>query len=582
MQLSQTLFSPYKLIGRVILPLTLVAIFSLFIIYPIIVVISGVFIVNGEFTLTNILSITYDPFVSTIILNTLIMGGLVTLITTILAIPYAYILDRYDIPFKSFFLLMTLLPFVSPPYVGGLGYINLLGRQGTISLLLLKAGLINKPLEIMYQTTPIINPFTGSRIAEIHWGAVIISALTYFPLMALTFFSALQNIDESLEEEAYILGAKPSTTFFRITLKSAMPGLIAGVMLVFISFVDEVGIPLIVGYRNVMAVAAYDAIVESSFYYTPRGYVFSLIMIVIGLLVLFLGRHYISLTRYVSVVRGAIRYRKIVRLTGLKRVIALTFMIIVAGMLSISTIGLLLAAFATEWYLTPFPTKIGLDNFVEVFEEYFILARNSIIYSVTSMLVGIIMSALIAYMIVRMRIAYSGALDYIITLPLVVPGIVIGIGNWAVWRGTPLDPFVNPVTIIALVIAFRKLPYAFRAIYASTLQIPAEFEEAGLTLGANRIKTFIKIMLPALAPALIAGGLLAFIAGITELSSTLVLSATKNAGSLTLAIFLALVDIRHGPTVASAIGVIIIVISIAVAYMANKFAKRTIGGLRLF
>jgi len=258
------------------------------------------------------------------------------------------------------------------------------------------------------------------------------------------------------------------------------------------------------------------------------------------------------------------------------------FMILMSILLSIGAIGVIIAAFAERWYLTPLPTKVGLKNFGVVFDEYFTLFRNSIIYSITSMIIGIIMSALISYIMVRMKISYSSVLDYILTLPLVVPGVVIGIGTWAIWRGTPLDPFLNPITIIALVIAFRKLPYAFRGIHASTLQIPPEFEEVGLTLGASRIKTLFKIMLPALAPALVAGGLLAFIAAMTELSSTLVLSATKSAGSLTVGIFLALTDIRHGPTVASAIAMIIIVTCLIVSYLANLFAKKTIGGLRLF
>ncbi|HDM88521.1 MAG TPA: iron ABC transporter permease, partial [Candidatus Bathyarchaeota archaeon] len=449
------IFPVNKLISHIIVPISLITIFSIFIVYPILVVIAGVFIVNGKFTLANLLTITYDPFISTIIINTLIMGGLVTLITLILAVPYTYILNRYDIPFKSFFLLITLLPFISPPYVGGLGYINMLGRQGVISLSLLRLRLIDKPLEIMYAITPIINPMTGARIAEIHWGLILICVLTYFPLMALTFLSALQNVDESLEEEAYILGSKPMTTFFKITLKSAMPGLISGIMLVFISFVDEIGIPLIVGYRNVMAVAAYEAIEESSFYYTPRGYVLSLLMITIGLLVLFLGRKYISLSRYVSVVKGAARYRKIVRIRGIKRILVMSFMILMSILLSIGAIGVIIAAFAERWYLTPLPTKVGLKNFGVVFDEYFTLFRNSIIYSITSMIIGIIMSALISYIMVRMKISYSSVLDYILTLPLVVPGVVIGIGTWAIWRGTPLDPFLNPITIIALVIAFR-------------------------------------------------------------------------------------------------------------------------------
>ena len=576
------IFPLNKFISHILIPISLMTIFSIFIVYPILVIIAGVFMVDGEFTLRNLLVVTYDPMLSMIIINTLIMGGLVTLITLILAVPYAYILNRYDIPFKSFFLLITLLPFISPPYVGGLGYINMLGRHGVISLSLLKLGIIDKPLEIMYAVTPLFNPMTGARIAEIHWGLILICTLTYFPLMALTFSAALQNVDESLEEEAYILGSKPVTTFFKITLKSAMPGLISGIILVFISFVDEIGIPLIVGYRNVMAVAAYEAIEESSFYYTPKGYVLSLLMTAIGLLILFLGRKYVSLSRYVSVVKGAARYRRIVKIRGIKRIIVMSFMILMSILLSIGAIGIIIAAFAERWYLTPLPTKVGLKNFEVVFEEYSTLFRNSAIYSVTAMIIGMIMSALISYIMVRMRLSYSGILDYILTLPLVVPGVVIGIGTWAIWRGTPLDPFVNPITIIALVIAFRKLPYAFRGIYASTLQIPPEFEEAALTLGASRVRTFFKIMLPALAPALVAGGLLAFIAGITELSSTLVLSATKSAGSLTVGIFLALTDIRHGPPVGSAIAMIIIITCLIVSYLANLFAKKTIGGLRLF
>ncbi|MGB9896233.1 MAG: ABC transporter permease, partial [Thermoproteota archaeon] len=145
--------------------------------------------------------------------------------------PFAYFLQRYRIPLKRIIVPLTFIPTMIPPFVGALSFIFLLGRFGTINLLLLNAGLIERPINFIY---------------GIH-GIILVQTIVYFPWMVVNIYNSLLKMDRTLEEVAESLGAKPVRRFFTITLPTITPGVITGFFIVFSSAFTDYGTPIVLG-----------------------------------------------------------------------------------------------------------------------------------------------------------------------------------------------------------------------------------------------------------------------------------------------------------------------------------------------
>ncbi|HUG36495.1 MAG TPA: ABC transporter permease subunit, partial [Candidatus Limnocylindrales bacterium] len=168
-------------------------------------------------------------------------------------------------------------------------------------------------------------------------------------------------------------------------------------------------------------------------------------------------------------------------------------------------------------------------------------------------------------------------LDVMATMPLAIPGVVIAVGYLRVFHGVPVPGLGEPLTstwlILVIVYAVRRLPYTVRGAYASLQQLPAALEEAGQSLGASRVRTFVRITLPLMARGLVAGGLIAFITSAVDLSSTILLVPRVELGPLSYGIYLYMQSaVGRGP--GAALGVVAIVLVGVGTWAATRLTGR--------
>jgi putative spermidine/putrescine transport system permease protein len=201
-------------------------------------------------TPSNYVSIIDDAFFRAVLLRTIAIAAVSTAITAVLAFPVAYFIARAPARWKSLLIICTVFPLLVGNLVRAAGWMAVMGNRGVINTVLDRLGIIDHPLELLY--TP---------------GAVVTGIVAVvLPFMILSLQSVLENIDPSLEEAASNLGARPFTTFRRIVLPLALPGVLAGTVLVFILSMNAYATPVLLGGPrfHVMGPQVYEQIVGNS------------------------------------------------------------------------------------------------------------------------------------------------------------------------------------------------------------------------------------------------------------------------------------------------------------------------------
>ena len=541
----------------------LLAFFGAFLIYPMVYVLSGAFYVDGEFTLRFIWLLVEDPRQWTIVMNSVNLGLWVTAATTVVAIPMAVVLVRYDFPGKSLLNGLILVPMVLPPFVGAVGMRQMFARFGSINLVLMDVGLIDAPID-----------WFGSGDLL---GVVVMEVLHLYPIMFLNVASALANVDPSMEEAARNVGADGSTLFRRVIFPLMMPGYFAGAVIVFIWAFTDLGTPLIFEYRDVVPVQIFNAI--SDIHENPMGYVLVLLMVVMSVGFFYLSKSAVGGKKYEMMVRGHVA-------SAVKQATPMQAVLFHAGILGITALALLphasvvLTSLADRWIMTPLPTSYTTHHFVDVFEHQLTATsiRNSLFLSSLSTVADVVIGIAVAYLLTRTRIPGKGILDSLTMMPLAVPGIIIAFGYVACYSGTFLDVRQNPVPLLVFGYAIRRLPYMVRAAYAGFQQTSVALEEAAQNVGASPAVTLRRITLPLVFANLVAGGILAFSFAMLEVSDSLILATEERYYPITKAIY-ALLGRPDGPFIASAMGVLGMLLLMASLFLAGRFLGRRMGEL---
>lgn len=224
----------------------LIAFFALFLFYPLWYAIVQSLVVDGRLTFAFYELMVTSPVYQEAILNSFRLGMITTIATTLLSLPLAFLLVRYDFVGKGLVNGLILVPMVLPPFVGAIGMKQMFARFGSINLLLLDLGLIDQPIDW----------FGGGGFV----GVVILEVLHLYPIMYLNVAAALANVDPSLEDAARNMGSSGFRLFRTVTFPLMLPGYFAGAIIVFIWAFTDLGTPLIFNYRQVVAVEIFNSI----------------------------------------------------------------------------------------------------------------------------------------------------------------------------------------------------------------------------------------------------------------------------------------------------------------------------------
>jgi len=400
-------------------------------------------------------------------------------------------------------------------------------------------------------------------------GVVLVQTLHFFPFILLNTVVSLSNIDSSLEEAAKNLGCHGLRLFRRVTLPLMLPGFIAGSLLTFIRAIDDLGTPLMLNYKNLLAPQAYLRITTIGMD-DVDGYVVCVVLVVLSLGSLLAARKYLSLAEYATSQRAASVTGKLHGPT-----LAIVWLVIsfILGISLLPHIGIALLSFTKVWSFTLLPTTYTLGNYEEILFRVPHFVINTLIYTLLAAALDIVLGATIAFLLLRSRVPGKNLLDAIATMPLAIPGVVLAVGYLRVFHGWDFPGLGAPLTSswLILVVAYtmRRLPYTVRACYAALQQVHVSLEESAQNLGANRLRTFMRITLPMIGSGLIAGGLIAFITSCVELASTIMLVPRIELGPIAYGIYLYMQS-PLGRGAGAALGVVAILLVSLGTYLTHR------------
>lgn len=490
--------------------------------------------------------------------NSLYVAGLSTLFAALIAVPLAYFTVRFD--FRGAALIQTLgvLPLVMPPFVGAVALQLIFGRSGSVNLLLGDAFGI---------TLPIMDGLNG---------VVFVESIHYFPFILLNLTVALRNIDGAMEEAALNLGCRGLRLFRRVVFPLAMPGFVAGASLVFVKVFDDLGTPLVLGQTNLLAPQAYLRITQVGLE-DPLGYVISVIMIVFSIAAMAVSAGVLRGRDYATLQKGGSGVRRR-RLGPLGAFAAYGWIGLVLLLVLSPHIGVLLLSFAKVWSFSPLPDAYTLAHYATVFEDSSGMIRNTLVYCGLAAGLDVVLGVTIAYLIFRTKLPARRWLDGIATASLAVPGIVLAIGYLRLFRGVTVPGTDTLVTstwvVIMLAYAVRRLPYALRACVAALQQVHVSLEEAAESLGATKLRTIRRVLVPLMAGGILAGFVTSFITAAVELSATILLTSSESQAPMSYGIYLYMQSVSgRGP--GAALGVLAVVVVAIGTYASYRIAERT-------
>ncbi|MBI4525231.1 MAG: iron ABC transporter permease [Deltaproteobacteria bacterium] len=506
---------------------------------------------TGALTLIHFINFFRRSLFREALWNSLLCGVSVVFFGGLVGVPLAYFSVRYEFRAKVLFQTLATLPLVIPPFVGAVALQLILGRSGMVNLLLMRW---------FDFTIPFMEGLGG---------IVLVQTIHYFPFIMLNTAVSLSNIDASMEEAAQCMGCHGARLFRRVTLPLMLPGFVAGSLLTFIRVIDDLGTPLMLNYKNLLAPQAYLRITTIGMD-DPDGYVLCVILIVLSLVSLFAARKYLSLSEYATLQRGAAVARP---LRGMSRALVILFAVSVLAVSLLPHIGILLLSFSKIWSFFLLPTSYTLDNYAEILFRVPHFVRNTLLYTVLAAGLDVLLGAFIAFLLLRSRLWGTNLLDAIATLPLAIPGVVLAVGYLRVFHGWDFPGLSGSLTSswLILVIAYtvRRLPYTVRASYAALQQVHLSLEESAQNLGADRLRTFFKVTLPLISGGLIAGGLIAFMTSCVELSSTIMLVPRIEMGPVSYGIYLYMQS-ALGRGAGAALGVVAILLVAIATYATHR------------
>jgi iron(III) transport system permease protein len=523
------------------------AFFAAFFLWPILQILKGGFIdADGQLTFAYLGALLADPTYLTGLRNSFLIALATTSLALLIAVPLAFVSDRFIFPGKGILSSVVLIPMILPPFVGAIGIKQVFGQYGAFNSLLIALNV--RPEGWTFDW------FAANQF----WGVAIVEALALYPIIYLNAVAALANIDPAMEEAAQNLGCTGFRRFWKITLPLIKPGLFAGGTIVFIWSFTELGTPLVFDYAEVTSVQIYYGLRDIGG--NPFPYTLVAVMLVTSITLYAIGKGLFGRTSHAMMAKATSSGGP----RALSRGAALACTALFAGVTFLAVLphlGVILVSLSREWYATVVPRDYTLENFRLALGHELTVGSiaNSLKFASISAVIDVVLGIAIAYVIVRTKVVGRQVLDFLAMLPLAVPGIVLAFGYLAMSQDGRFFSFLNPVRdpTILLIIAYsvRRLPYVVRSAAAGFQQTSETLEEAAQNLGCPPLKAVVKITLPLIMANLIAGGLLAFAFAMLEVSDSLILAQKQAFYPITKAIMELFQLLGDGKFIASALGV---------------------------
>ena len=441
-----------------------------------------------------------DPKYLQAVINTVVLGIVVTMGALLIGVPLAWFTARHDFPGKGVVAILPLVTLVVPEVIAAQTWLMMVGNNGLLTRWLGGIGI----------TLP---SFYG-------WlGLITVMTFTYYTYVYIGTLAAIRGFDVQLEEAAQSLGTTPAVSRWKVMLPVVLPSVLASALLVFTLVVGNFAVAMVLSNKvPLLSVLTYQATVSEVGSDPTLQSTLASISVALVMIVLFLQRRIVSRSRREVVQgRGAIAQP----LAGWRGALigAGAALVVIVSLLPV--VSIVVGAFTQargpvmrwgQW------TTAHLERvFTRAPDPLF----NTLTYAAIATTIGIALSVLISYLVVKKRNRLTPVLDYVSALPLALSGTVIGIGLVMSFNSGWL-PLAGTGAIIVLAYVVRRLPFGTRNASSTLYNIPDSIEEASISLGVAPVPTFFKVVLPMMLPAIVAAAVLTWTTTVAELSASIV------------------------------------------------------------
>jgi iron(III) transport system permease protein len=469
----------------------------------------------GKFnpSLTHFLAVLGNENVRLAFYNALLACGGGTLLAVVIGLAFSWIVVRTNTPFKGFIAGASMIPLFVPPLVAGVAW-SILGSP--------KTGLLNTALKWM----GVDFRFDFYSMS----GLILVFGFYYAPYVYMFTASALRNMDPSLEEASEVSGASAFTTLFTVTFPLIAPAILAGSLLSFVVMLGIYGIPAALGAPaniSVLTTYIFKLTAWSPPLYNTAAAVAILLMVVTAVFV-WAQQRILSGRSFATVAGKAFRPRSLNlgpwRWFTFSLALVYLFIVVV-----LPTIALVIAAFRRFLFFKDFDAVFDMKayswvHFNSIFDNPLTMLSiwNTMKVGVITAVVGGVLAFAIGYTINRTQVRGRKIIDLLSTIPVAIPGLVVGVAYLWAWIGLP-GGLYGTIWILALAFVARFIPDTVKALSTSFMQIHRELEEAAWICGRGLLSTIATIMVPLARPGIVASMTLLFVLSVRELGSSLFL-----------------------------------------------------------
>lgn len=532
-----------------VVSIVLLLAFLIFFIYPICTLLKQAFTTKeAGFTFDNFIKFFSKPYYYNTITNSFKVSIAVMLVSLILGIIMSYFYSFYELKGARFILISSIICCMSAPFIGAYSWILLMGRSGAITVLLKQLGI-----------------HTGSIYG--FGGILLVQATKLYPLVMIYMNGMFSNMDNSLLEASANLGCTGLKRFFNVILRLSMPTVLAAALLVFMRAFADFGTPLLIGegYRT-FTVEIYKQFLSE----TGSDYGFASAISVIAIILtaaIFLLQKYA--TNKFNFTMSALHPVEKKKPMGFSGVLMHVFSYFVVAISLLPQLYIIYISFRNS-KMGVFQDGYSFANYESAIKKLLLRAtKNTIVLGVVALLAIILIAIMISYLVVRRSGTLNNTIDTISMIPYIMPGSVIAIALVIAFGRKPLV-LTGTLTIMIIAVIIRRLPYTTRSATAILMQIPITIEEAAISLGASKIKTFFKVTVPMMSSGIISGAILSWVSIVTEVSSAAILYNNRSI-TLTVGTYTAVSRGNYGEAAAfAAVTTVLTAISLIIYLAINK------------
>lgn len=516
-----------------IVTIGILAVFALFLIYPLISLFVDGFLEEGTgaFTMANFTKFFGKKFYYRSLLNSLKLTVCVTICSLLIGVPLAYIMSFFKIRGKGVIEILIIISMMSPNFIGAYSWILLLGRSGVI--------------------TQFLSNTFGIKMPSIYGfgGMLLVFTLKLYPFIYMYVSGALKKVDVAVCETAESLGCNAIRKVFTVVMPLVTPTAIASALLVFMNCMADFGTPALIGEGyDVLPTKIYIEFVGESGGSAYFASAMASLMVVITAVLFLLQKWYVNKKSFTM---SAMRPIQPTRAKGAKNVLmhVFTYLLVI---LSVVPHLVIVWTSLRKTEVQYFVDGYSFESYTKIFDTAFSSIQNTYLYCIIALAIIIILGMLIAYLSVRKKSMLTSAIDTIAMFPYIIPGSVLGITLLLAFNGKG-DPLVlsGTATIMIISLVIRRLAYTLRSSSAILYQISPSVEEAAISLGDSPLKAFVKVTAKLMLPGVISGAILSWITLINELSSSVMLY-TANTRTMSVAIYNEVIRASYGTAAALA------------------------------